>query len=166
MKKIMIAGVIILSGCGSSAPIQRVGNSQSHFGAASKGLTTIMHTDTSGATQYRVFSQGNSGLVPISAERRDGMQRASEFCEQVNKVARPLSEQMSTPPYTYGNLPRVEITFICVKRDASAVSPSASHAETHGDVYIRTTELQRLLEEGVITQRDFDTEMAKILDRP
>ena len=166
MKKFAIAGAIVLAACGPNMPIQRVSNSQSHFGSSAKGLITIMHADTSGAAQYRVFSEGGSVLVPISEVRLDDQRRADKFCDQKNGVVRALSENMSTPPYTLANLPKVEIVFVCVTRENPATLQSTAPANVRGDVYIRTTELQRLLDEGVITQKDFDTEMTMILNHP
>lgn len=110
---VAIAVSVLIAGCGSSAPIQRVSDSQSNFGSVFNGETTVIRADTSGTTQYRVFSQGGSGFVSISAVRSDAESRADEFCKQENKVARTLSEQMSTPPYILGNFPKMEIIFIC-----------------------------------------------------
>ena len=69
-----------------------------------------------------------------------------------------LSETTATPPYVLGNFPRVEIVFGCV-----AVSTLATSDDPK---YSKLINLKKLLDSGVITQSEFDSEKAKILNSP
>ena len=60
---------------------------------------------------YRVYVQGATGFVPISALREDVEDRATKFCERQGKGMVVLGEQISKPPYIFGNFPRIEIVF-------------------------------------------------------
>jgi len=150
-----------LSGCGSSAPIQRVSDSQSNFGSVYKGETTIIRTDTSRATQYRAFSQGGTGFVSISAVRSDAESRANEFCKQENRVARTLSEQMSTPPYVLGNFPKMEIIFICVEKPDTTTEKNPGDKPSATD---KLKELNSIHEQGLITDAEYQQKRKQILD--
>ena len=152
-----------LSGCGSSAPIQRVSDSHSNFGSVYKGETTIIRTDTSGATQYRAFSQGGTGFVSISAVRSDAENRADEFCKQENKVARTLSEQMSTPPYVLGNFPKMEIIFICIEKpNAATTTGTGSNGKPSATDKLR--ELNSMHEQGLITDAEYQQKRKQLID--
>jgi hypothetical protein len=64
-------------------------------------------------------------------------------------------------PTFLGNFPRVEIIFSCVDK-ASAVG-----AATGDDPkYAKLVNLKKLLDAKIITQEEFDTEKAKILNGP
>lgn len=160
---VVLTFALLFAGCGSSAPIQRVSDSQSNFGSVFKGETTVIRTDKSGATQYRVFSQGGSGFVPISAERSDDEQRANEFCKQENKIAMTLSEQMSTPPYILGNFPKMEIIFICVENSNSASNTATVSSPGKQSAIDKLKELDSMHKQGLITDSEYASKKQDIL---
>lgn len=165
MKRAVIVTTLAfaLVSCGSSAPIQRVSDSQSNFGSVYRGETTIIRTDTSGATQYRAFSQGGTGFVSISAVRSDAENRADEFCKQENRVARTLSEQMSTPPYVLGNFPKMEIIFICVEEPSTTTATGASSTDKPSAAD-KLKELESMHKQGLITNAEYQQKRKQILD--
>lgn len=165
MKRTVVVATLafMLAACGSSAPIQRVSDSQSNFGSVYKGETTIIRTDTSGATQYRAFSQGGTGFVSISAVRSDAENRADEFCKQENKVARTLSEQMSTPPYVLGNFPKMEIIFICVEKPSTTTATGTGSTDKPSATD-KLKELDSMHKQGLITDAEYQQKKKQILD--
>jgi hypothetical protein len=82
-------GVILLTGCSATPPIQKVTDSKSQYDdAVYKGETIEIEEDNSGAERYRVFSQGATGFVPQSAVRSNAEDQALN-CEQNDKMKIP-----------------------------------------------------------------------------
>jgi hypothetical protein len=101
----------LLAGCASSTPIQRYSESQSKF---SKGVP-VMSTKIPQSDWYRVFVQGATGFVPMSALREDVEDRAEKFCQRQNKEMILLGERTQYP-YLPGQFPRIEIVFATVEK--------------------------------------------------
>jgi hypothetical protein len=72
-----------------------------------------------------------------------------------------LRETTAKPPYIMGNFPRIEIIFACV--DATSGLTSIRPEDPN---YRKLAELKRLLDTGVLTQAEFDSEKSKILSQP
>jgi Short C-terminal domain len=148
------------TGCSVTSPIQSASASKSAFAdAVYKGETVVIKPETPGNPTYRVFQQGGSGFVGLQSVREDAEQRANAFCDSKGRVMESLTETTSTPPYIFGNFPRIEIVFDCVAKPASSASAS-------GDKYAQLTKLKELLDSGAITQDEFNREKAKILAEP
>jgi Short C-terminal domain len=146
---------MVLNGCSTSSPIQKYGESKSHF----DGKPTMVGKAPPGAELYRVYQQGATGFVSIQDVRQTAEKRAIEFCERQGKTMRVVSEQLSNPPYILGNFPRIEIVFACVDKPKTEQSPNFEDVQ-----YERLTNLKKLLDEGVITKEEFEREKAKILN--
>jgi hypothetical protein len=128
-------------------------------GRVFKGTTATVSTGTPGNEQYRVFQQGATGFVSLQSVRETAEQRAQEFCGRKGRTMESLQETTASPPYILGNFPRIEIVFDCVQ------GPLAS--QTRDDPkYAKLVNLKNLLDGGVITQAEFDTEKLKILSQP
>ena len=158
----LLAATVLLGGCASSSTIQRVSESKSQFDdAVFGGETNIVSEDTSGGEQYRVFHQGATGFVSVQSIRVSAEKRATEFCERKNKVVKTLSERTSKPPHILGNYPRIEIIFTCV--DKPILTAPTVYEDSR---FIKLNNLKKLLDDGVITKQEFDTEKAKVLSQP
>ena len=150
---------VTLAACAVDSPIQPASTSKSGFdGAVYKGKTVVTGTGSPDNEAYRVFVQGATGFVSIGAVREDVEQRAKAFCDRKGRAVESLSETTATPPYVLGNFPRVEIVFGCVAGSTSATSDDPK--------YSKLINLKKLLDSGVITQSEFDSEKAKILNSP
>lgn len=68
-----------------------------------------------------------------------------------------LGEKISEPPYILGNFPRIEIVFALVDND------QPSNSAQIRSKYDELEKLKKLLDDGVLTQEEFDLEKAKIL---
>jgi Short C-terminal domain len=153
---------IVLTACADSPAIQPASSSTSKFdSSAYHGETVTVSATPPGVEEYRVFQEGGSGFVSIQSVRTDAEQRAMEFCDRMGKAMMSLRETTAKPPYILGNFPRVEIIFGCVDK-ASAVGPAAGDDPK----YAKLVNLKKLLDAKIITQAEFDTEKAKILNAP
>lgn len=162
-----IAGLTIVAlGCGTSSTIQPANRSKSGFeGATYPGELHVIAEDNSGSERYRVFEKGATGFVSLEAVREGAEQRADAFCERQGLATKVLTEHTSKPPHILGNFPRVELVFTCVASSNLAASPSSSGFQD--ETFIRLSNLKKLLDDGVITQEEFEREKAKILkDQP
>ena len=69
-----------------------------------------------------------------------------------------LGEQISQPPYILGNFPRIEIVFAVVDSNERQTQSTTWH-----DKYAEIERLKKLLDQGALTQEEFDREKAKLL---
>jgi hypothetical protein len=151
-----------LVGCEVTGPIQPAESTKSAFDAAVyKGTTVTVKPAPAGAETYRVFIKGATGFVSMSSVRSDAEQRATEFCDRRGKEMESLTETTSNPPYILGNFPRIEIVFHCIAKSAPLVLPAVTDPK-----YTKLIDLKKLLDSGVVTQAEFDSEKAKILSQP
>ena len=158
----LVGASSFLTGCGVTGPIQPAASTKSAFaGAFYKGSTVTIKPAPAGAEPYRVFIQGATTFVSMSSVRSDAEQRATEFCARSGKEMESLTETTSDPPYMLGNFPRIEIVFDCIAKSAP-IAPSA----VTDPKYTKLIDLKKLLDSGVITQAEFDSEKAKILSQP
>lgn len=153
--------ILVIGGCATASPIQPAETSKSQFDdAVYDGETIDVSAPTPGAKRFRIFHQASSGFTPISAVRSSAEQRMTEFCGRDGKAVHVVRETSATPPYILGNWPRVELEFECLPK-----SQGASGSDQVSK-YSRLTELKRLLDEGVLTQEEFEQEKKKVLSEP
>lgn len=111
-----------------------------------------------------MFIQGATGFVSMSAVRDDAEQRAAAFCKaKGDRRWDAIEETTANPPYILGNFPRIEIVFQCLTPGQEIDSASVSVPDPK---YIKLVNLKRLLDTGVITPAEFESEKAKILAAP
>ena len=159
-----LAVVVLLIGCSTAMPIQKVSESKSPFDdAVYSGETTIVDTDISNSEQYRVFSQGSTGFVPQSAVRSNAEARADKFCKDQNKQIKILQERRSSALQILGNFPRSELIFVC--SDKSQPMQSDAGLNKQGSNYSRLLELKKMKDEGLITSKEYDAQKSKILNK-
>lgn len=152
----------LLLGCASTSPIQPASSSKSQFkGAVYQGESATIGHGTPGTEEFRVFHQGATSFVSVQSVREDAEQRAMQFCERKGKVMNPLRETTSKPPHILGNFPRIEIIFSCVEKSASVAAPIGDDPK-----YKRLVNLKKLLDTGVLSPHEFESEKAKILSQP
>ena len=159
---ITVSTLLLLLGCASSSPIQPASTSRSGFeGAVYGGETVKISANTDGGEEYRIFHQGASSFVSVQIVREDVEARGKEFCDRKGKIMKSLQETTSKPPHILGNFPRVEIVFECIEKP-SLVAP----ADVGDTKYTKLGNIKKLLDNGVLTQAEFEIEKAKILSRP
>ena len=163
MNKLILVLIITmcLSGCSIASSIQKADKSKSAFeGAVFKGETSIVNEDVPGSETYRIFHQAATGFISVNKLRVSAERRANDFCRKKNKVMQVVKERTSKPPHILGNFPRIEIIFTCV--DNPEIIPPPSNVD---DKYKRLRKLKLLLDDDIITQKEFETEKKKILSQ-
>ncbi len=161
-KTVCLLVAVILSGCAVTSTIQPVASSKSQFEGAAYGGESVTVTDnTPGIEDFRIFHQGATGFVSIQSVRYDAEQRATEFCDRNGKALKVLHETTSKPPYILGNFPRVELIFECVEKPPSNQVPATDDSK-----YKKLFTIKKLLDNGVLTQKEFEREKSKILSQP
>jgi hypothetical protein len=153
--------VIYLVGCSTSSSIQKADKSKSAFeGAVFEGESSIVSEGVPESETYRIFHQAATGFISVNTLRVSAERRANEFCAKKNKVMQVVEEHTSKPPHILGNFPRIEIIFTCV--DSPETATPSSNVD---DKYSRLRKLKLLLDDGIITQEEFEEEKKKILSQ-
>lgn len=153
----------VLVGCSSTQPIKKVSGSTSEFdGAFFTGQTIELDSDTTNSEQYRVFSQGATGFVPQSAVRSNAESRADKFCKDQGRQSKILQERRSVGAQILGNFPRSELIFVCIDQN-SAASGSVSLPSSSKSNQLR--ELKIMLGDGLITNKEYQSEKTMILNK-
>jgi hypothetical protein len=156
----LFLAVVAIAGCASNPPVQPAASSKSQFDSAFYGGETVqLAKPTPGVKAYRAFYQGGSGFVSLTSVREAVEEMAGKHCAHKGKAARPLQETMSRPPHVLGNFPRVEWLFECSDQPSMNASGSANT-----DKLGQIERLKRLLDNGALTQQEYDREKAKILN--
>ena len=71
-----------------------------------------------------------------------------------------VSEHTASPPYVFGNFPRIEIIFVCVERELP--DPIVTD---NSDKYDQLERIKSLYDDGVLTKEEFENEKKKILSK-
>jgi hypothetical protein len=147
--------LMLLGGCATSSPITRYSESESAFNPGPE----VMHHAYPDGDIYRIYHRAASGFVSIQSIRQAAEKRGLEFCQRQGRSMVVLGEKISQPPYILGNFPRIEIVFAAVEK---AHEPQGHAAD--GDPYEKLTRLKKLLDDGALTQEEFNREKAKVLE--
>ena len=162
-----IAGVIIcfvLTSCSVASSIQKANQSKSGFdGAVYDGEETVIRNDIPDTEAYRIFHQGSSGFTSVLSVRNSAEVRAKSFCESKGLRYELLRERTSVGAHVAGNFPRSELVFACVYNENNA---SMAHTQTTtSNRYDELRDLKSLLNEGVLTQEEYEQEKSEILEK-
>jgi len=150
---------ITLIGCAKTTPIMEASKLKSGFSNAMySGEKTQVSENKEGLTEYRVFEQAETGFVSIGEVRENTEKRANKYCEQRNLAYRAIYEHTSKPPHILGNFPRVEIVFVCEEA-------SKGKSKNYSEAYKQLEVLGGLLEKGLITKEEFNSEKAKLFSK-
>jgi hypothetical protein len=160
----ILAVVVVIGGCSTASSIQQADQSESAFdGAVYEGQTTVLRDDIPDSDAYRIFHQGATGFVSVQSVRGSAERRAKQFCEDKGLRYELLRESTSVGAQVMGNFPRSELVFACV--ESSTTAPVAEKPEVSSDRYDELRKLKSLLDDGVITQEEYDQEKGEILGR-
>jgi hypothetical protein len=92
MNYALMAFVLILSGCAANSGIIPMGN------------------DT-----YMVSRQAASGFTGMGTLKAEAMKEAYQQCQLSGKSVEVIEAIDAKPPYIFGNFPKTEIRFRCIK---------------------------------------------------
>jgi len=153
---------LAIGACAVSSPIEGGADSKSQFDEALiyDGERKQIQPPLPGIETHRIFHQGATGFVPVSAVRSSAMDRVVEFCKFKAQEPYIIEETTSKPPHILGNFPRIEIVFSCV---AAASTPGVG-AQSQ-DKYDQLRKLKSLLDDGAISNEEYEREKQKLLAR-
>lgn len=149
-----------MTACSTASTIKKASESKSGFDdAVYEGEESIVNNDISDEDAYRIFHQAATGFVSIQSIRGSAEKRANIFCEKQGKVMQAIRERTSSPPHILGNFPRIEIVFVCV-------SPNKTESIVRdNDKYEQVKRLKSLLDDGALTNEEFQNEKKKLLSK-
>jgi hypothetical protein len=155
---LLILTSICVGGCAENSAVLRANESKSFFdGAVYEGENKILAEDTTGSEQYRVFQQGATGFISLQTVREEVEQKAFRYCENMGMSLKVLQERTSVPPHILGNYPRAELLFVCL--------PKPNTTSFEDQLYIKLSNLKKLLDNGAITKDEFEQQKMKILNQ-
>lgn len=161
---LLFPAAVVIGGCSTASSIQRAEHSESAFSnAVYEGQTTVLRDDIPDSEAYRIFHQGATGFVSVQSVRGSAEKRAKQFCKDKGFRYELLRESTSVGAQIAGNFPRSELVFSCV--DSTDLASSAEISDIPTDRYDELRKLKSLLDDGVITQEEYDQEKGEILDR-
>lgn len=145
-----------MGGCAKDSGVLIAKDSKSLFDDAVCDFETkTLSEDATGGEQYRIYEQGATGFVAPGALREDVYRQAGEYCGKLDKSLKVLKE--TNPPFRMGCYPKAELIFACV--------PKQNTASFEDQLYIKLTNLKKLLDVGVITKDEFEQQKTKILNQ-
>lgn len=162
-----IVGITIclaIAACSTASSIKRADQSKSGFdGAVYDGEESVLRDDIPDSAAYRIFHQGATGFVSVQSVRTSAAGRATAFCEGKGLRYELLRERVSVGAHVAGNFPRAELVFACLPKTNTASNADLETNKTSR--YEELRELKSLLDEGVITQEEYEQEKREILAR-
>ncbi|MGH8226982.1 MAG: hypothetical protein ACREU3_03590 [Steroidobacteraceae bacterium] len=75
-----------------------------------------------GPNAYLVSRQAATGFSGLGSLKVSALREAAAYCARQGRAMQVIHTKDSKPPYIFGNYPRTEITFSCLKRGASSSS--------------------------------------------
>lgn len=147
-----------LGACSTASSIQRADKSKSEFeGAFYDGTETVLRDDIPDSQAFRIFHQGATGFMSVSSVRSSAEQRAKTFCADKKLQYELVRETVSNGAQIAGNFPRAELVFTCLP-EVKTVQPIMQ------DKYDELRKLKALLDDGIITEQEFQQQKAKLLE--
>jgi len=148
------AGALLLAGCATSSPIQRYSENKSAFSSPPQ----LISNDYPDKDVYRIYHRAATGFVTVQSIRHAAEERIDEFAKRQGKSFVVIGEKISQPPYILGNFPRIELVFALIDKPQPDPTPEDSR-----DKYANLERLKKLLDEGALTQAEFDAEKKRLL---
>ena len=174
--KLIVPSVLVLAGCaapsGDLVKTEKTGFKGDKF----EQIDFFDAAEKIEGERHKVVKQALTGYGDLSELRQYATKKAEYICYKSGRDKRALviSERTSVPPYIWDNFPRIELTFVCADdgpiqtagkgvamENLSPVSDSAPPAVS--DKYDRLRKIKNLLDDGALTQAEFESEKKKIL---
>ena len=171
---IVLVASFVVTGCSQISPNDRVDTSKFDQIEGYKEFNPKNVGDNE--KRYHV-REGISSFGSISDSKKLVLKRANDFCKKSNKQMIPTEEHITKPPYMINHYPNVTLTFVCQgaeqkqeehKKAEQIEEKVAKKIESSQDVsskYNDLMKLKKLLDEKILTPKEFNAEKQKILNR-
>jgi len=146
---------VLIGGCAKDSGVLIAKDSRSLFDDTSCHFeTSKLGEDITNGEHYRIYQQGATGFVPLSGIRDDIERQAITYCNNNGRKIKML--KIINSPTSLGCPPKAELIFTCIQKEST---------ETFEDkLYIKLSNLKKLLENGTITKEEFEQQKTKILN--
>jgi len=176
--------ILVLSGCSAMPSAEKESRDESGFIDGKYEEKDFFSADDKiEGERHKVVKQALTGYGDIDELRQYATKKADKLCMDIDRYKKMLavSERTSLPPYIWNNFPRIELTFVCVDDRVQATTSSVTVQSTSSatdqnispvtgqktslftDKYDRLLKIKALLDDGVLTQAEFESEKKKIL---
>ena len=108
-----------------------------------------------------------SEFTPIAESRKIVMDRAKNFCSKSGRKMILTAERIIKPPYLINHYPSITITYVCqdLNKKKSPVAKKTQDIQATNNKYNDLIMIKKLLDDGTLTQKEFEEEKRKILNR-
>ena len=153
---LLLFTLLFLCGCAKDSGILIAKDSESIFKDTNCPFTVEKSIeDTSNSEHYRYYQQGATGFVPSRALVGEIEQQSFNYCSNLGKKLKVLKITTTSAMSLPGCFPRAELEFIC--------ADNKDVANYEDKLFIRLTNLKKLLDNGTITKDEFDKQKADLL---
>jgi hypothetical protein len=152
---LMLVSSAVLVGCPKDSGVLLLKESNSLFDETTcKSTTSKLGENEANGEVYRIYQQAATGFVPLSAVREDIEQQAVGFCDNNGKQIKKL--QIVNSPMGLGCTAKAELIFTCVAKE----KPEPQEDR----LYVQLRNLKKLLDDGLLTNAEFEQQKAKLLN--
>lgn len=145
----------IIGACAKDSGVLLTKESESLFASTiCRSETSKLSEEQPSGESYRIYQQAATGFVPLSAVREDIEKQAISFCKNNNKQVKQLS--ITNSPMGLGCPAKAELIFTCTDRNEAK--------DFEDKLYIRLSNLKKLLESGALTKEEFEQQKTKLLN--
>lgn len=153
---LLLFTLVCISGCAVNPPVSRVKDSEPYIGGVwCSAESKMLNEDTTGSEQYRVFKQADTGFHLTQSVVDEITEKATNYCERMNKSVKVLTEL--TAPGKPGCFTSAELIFVCL--------PKTNTSNIEDPLYVKLTNLKKLLDDGTISKDEFEQQKTKILNQ-
>lgn len=159
MKNILLLLVVLgivssITGCSQQSMITKADETKSHYiGAVYQPELNYKSEETTDNTKYRVYHQAASGFMKKQTVLNSVYASINAFCANKDKKVFIL-EEYTVSGIGLGKFPSAEIIFACI--DNLEVKNTVNK-------YEELSKIKVLLDNGTLTQKEFELEKKKIL---
>jgi len=163
---VALLGLILLSGCVKDpSPV----DSSFHKLDVYKNYN---HPEVVENEKTHIASESISKWNPLSKSRKVAMDKAEAYCTKMNRKMIVMKEHVANLPYMINHSPRVELTFVCHDNNKKILQASEKSSPVYYEAlktniikekYKNLLFLKKLLDDGALTQKEFDLEKKKLL---
>jgi hypothetical protein len=112
-----------------------------------------------------------SEFTSIEKSRKIVIKKADDFCKKMGRKTVLTQEDIMLPPYMLNHYPNITLTFACkdlhakVEAKAIVVAVPAPAIRVNNRRYDDLITVKKLFDDGILTQKEFNEEKRKILNR-
>ncbi|NOX14768.1 MAG: SHOCT domain-containing protein [Epsilonproteobacteria bacterium] len=169
---VALLGLILLGGCSNNPSIITNNTPKQQFHQLDV-YQDFSHPEVGQNERRHVASESISKWTSVKESRKVAMRKAEAYCAKTNGKMIVMKEHIANLPYLINHYPRVELSFVChdinekvahVSKKSMPVYHEAPKTTVIKEKYKNLVFLKKLLDDGTLTQKEFDSEKKKLLE--